>query len=192
MRVIAGALKNRTIFSVKGGWLRPTTDRTREFVFSWLGNLVVDSRVLDLFAGTGGLGIEAVSRGARSVTFVDSSPAAFSLLNRNTAALGIDAAIHSQDALAFLRVAARSNWRYDLIFCDPPYQYPDIGTILHQIHAGRLLDARGLFVYETGSRQQVLCPNPWQVRKVKVMGDTQILFMELRDDEENRNLPGIV
>ena len=192
MRVIAGRFRSRTILSVKGDWLRPTADRTREFVFAWLGNLVSGARVLDLFAGTGSLGIEAVSRGAREAAFVDSSPAAYNLLKRNMEALGIEAPLYRQEALTFLKMAGRLKWRYDLIFCDPPYRYPDIGLILSEVKSGRLLESGGLFIYEASARAQFVCPEPWRAVKVKVLGDTQIIFCGLNDDKENSDLSGLV
>jgi len=192
MRVIAGRFRSRTIHSVKGEWLRPTADRTREFVFSWLGNLVEAARVLDLFAGTGSLGIEAISRGARAATFVDSSPAAYNLLRRNLESLGIEAALHRQEALTFLKMAARLQQRYDLIFCDPPYRYQDIGLILSQVQSGQLLESKGLFVYEASSRDKFSCPEPWRALKVKILGDTQIIFCGLSDDQENSDLSGLL
>ncbi|HOT95886.1 MAG TPA: 16S rRNA (guanine(966)-N(2))-methyltransferase RsmD [bacterium] len=192
MRVIAGRFRNRSIQSLKAAWLRPTTDRTREFIFSWLGNLVPEARVLDLFAGTGSLGIEAVSRGAVEATFVDSAAAAYTLIQRNTAALDIPAAVFRQEALSYLKRAARMHWRYDLIFCDPPYFYPEYAELLQQIQEGAVLQAEGLLIYEASSREMLACPEPWRLRKEKVMGDTRILFMELEHAEENSDLSRIV
>ncbi len=192
MRVIAGQYKNRHINSVKGEWLRPTTDRTREFIFSYLGNLVPGTRVLDLFAGTGSLGLEAMSRGAQEVTFVDSSTAALALLKRNTEELGIPARIYRQQTQAFLKLASKNKWRYDLIFCDPPYRYQEIVALLDQVQTGGILDSEGFFVYEMSSRDAISCPESWLVQKAKVMGDTQILFYRLFNGKKNSHLPGLV
>ncbi len=192
MRVIAGRFRNRSIQSQKAAWLRPTTDRAREFIFSWLGNLVPEAQVLDLFAGTGGLGIEAVSRGAATAVFVDSAPAAYALIQRNIAALQFPAEVFRQEALAFLKRAARMQWRYDLIFCDPPYFYVEFAGVLQQIREGGLLKEQGLLIYEASSRETLACPPPWRLRKEKVMGDTRILFLELEHAEENSDLPRIL
>ncbi|HPR86478.1 MAG TPA: 16S rRNA (guanine(966)-N(2))-methyltransferase RsmD [bacterium] len=192
MRVIAGRFKNRSLQSIKGAWLRPTTDRTREFIFSWLGNLVPEARVLDLFAGTGGLGIEALSRDAAAATFVDSAAAACALIKRNLGALGITAAIYHMEARAFLTRASRTHQQYDLIFCDPPYAQQEFAGLLHQTREGNLLAAGGLVIYEASARETLPCPDFWRLRKEKVMGDTRILFLELKDAEENSDLPGIV
>lgn len=192
MRVIAGLYKNRRINSVKGEWLRPTTDRTREFIFSWLGNLVPGTRVLDLYAGTGGLGIEAMSRGAREVTFVDSSPAAMALIRRSTEEMGISASFFRQEALVFLRAAGRQGRQYDLIFSDPPYRNQELAAMLELTATGALLAAGGLVIYETTSREEAPCPPAWQVRKSKLLGDTRVLIYGLSDDKKDSDLSGLV
>src|SRR4051794_6726073 len=116
MRVIAGSYGGRTLKAPKGDGTRPTSDRVREALFSILGDRVQGARVLDLFAGSGALGLEALSRGARSVTFVDDDRAAIAAGNGNLAALGAEADVRHSDALRFLSAALQ----YDLIFLDPP------------------------------------------------------------------------
>lgn len=122
MRVIAGVFGGRRLQAPAGSDTRPTSDRVREALFSVLGEEVVGTRVLDLFAGSGALGIEALSRGAAEATFVDSAPAAVRAINANLGALGIDAAVRRMDALVFLRGASRRGPDYDLVFVDPPYR----------------------------------------------------------------------
>jgi 16S rRNA (guanine(966)-N(2))-methyltransferase RsmD len=107
-----------------GSATRPTADRVREALFSILGS-VEGLSVLDLFAGSGALGIEALSRGARDATFVDSAPAATAAVRRNLERLGIEtarAAVVRSDWGRFLRKAAARGERWDLVFCDPPYR----------------------------------------------------------------------
>jgi 16S rRNA (guanine966-N2)-methyltransferase len=121
LRVVAGQFKGHPLRSPRRT-TRPTADRVREAVFSMLGQLD-DLDVLDLYAGSGALGIEALSRGAGSATFVDSDAAAARAIRENlarTRAEGADVA--RSDALAFLRNAARQGRRWDLAFCDPPYR----------------------------------------------------------------------
>jgi 16S rRNA (guanine966-N2)-methyltransferase len=118
MRVIAGAYGGRTLKAPKGDSTRPTSDRVREALFSILGDRVQDARVLDLFAGSGALGLEALSRGAQSVTFVDDDRAAITAIKANLAALKAQAEVRQSDALRFLSGALQ----YDLIFLDPPYR----------------------------------------------------------------------
>jgi 16S rRNA (guanine966-N2)-methyltransferase len=123
MRVIAGSLGGRAIAAPKGRATRPTSDRVREAVFSILGDLS-GLVVLDLYAGSGALAIEAMSRGAGEATLVDSAPTAIAAIRRNLADLGLDAHVRRQDAHAFLRTASRGAPYYDLVFLDPPYRHP--------------------------------------------------------------------
>jgi 16S rRNA (guanine966-N2)-methyltransferase len=118
MRVIAGELGGRRLRSARGAQTRPTAARVREALFSMLGALE-GARVLDLFAGSGALGIEALSRGAARATFVERAPGALAALRANVAALGLEerCEIRATDALA----ALRSSGQYDLVFIDPPY-----------------------------------------------------------------------
>jgi 16S rRNA (guanine966-N2)-methyltransferase len=121
MRVIAGRFGGRALVAPRGRATRPTPERVREALFSILGELSGE-RVLDLFAGSGALGIEALSRGAADVTFVDSSNAASAAVSRNLEGLGAEAEVHRQDALAFLGRARSRARQYDLVFLDPPYR----------------------------------------------------------------------
>lgn len=104
--------------------LRPTADRVREALFSILGETVRDARVLDLYAGTGALAIEAISRGAREATCVERDAGALAALARNVAELGLEGqlAVVRGDALAYSRRMAQSGETVDLVFCDPPYR----------------------------------------------------------------------
>ena len=121
MRVVAGRFKGHPLRSPRQT-TRPTLDRVREAVFSMLGP-ADELAVLDLFAGSGALGIEALSRGAASATFVDSDAPAVRAIRGNLERLGADEAhIVRSDALAFLRNAARRGEAWDLVFCDPPYR----------------------------------------------------------------------
>ena len=114
-RVIAGRYGGRRLKAPPGDATRPTADRVREALFSILGARVPGARVLDLFAGSGALGLEALSRGAQAVTFVERAPAAL-------AALGADAAVERAEALRWLRGASDGARQYDLVFLDPPYR----------------------------------------------------------------------
>ena len=141
MRVVAGRFGGRTLSAPRGRGTRPTSDRVREALFSILGPASVeDARVLDLFAGSGALGIEALSRGAAQAAFVDSSAAAVAALRRNLGALGVEAEVRRQDALAYLRSASRDARQYDLVFLDPPYRHanalgPELSTALGPVLA---------------------------------------------------------
>jgi 16S rRNA (guanine966-N2)-methyltransferase len=118
VRVIAGHYGGRTLKAPPGTATRPTSDRVREALFSILGTRVHDARVLDLFAGSGALGIEALSRGAREATFVDDGVAAIRAIKENLKALGAWGEIRRAEALKFLA----GEGEYDLVFLDPPYK----------------------------------------------------------------------
>jgi 16S rRNA (guanine(966)-N(2))-methyltransferase RsmD len=122
MRVIAGQWGGRRLQAPPGASTRPTSDRVREALFSMLGPRLEGARVLDLFAGSGALGIEALSRGAAEATFVDSAPAAIRAVRANLEALGIDAELRRADARRFLGGASAAARQYDLVLLDPPYR----------------------------------------------------------------------
>jgi 16S rRNA (guanine966-N2)-methyltransferase len=121
MRVIAGSHRGATLRAPRGTDVRPTSDRVREALFSMLVSVEGD-QVLDLFAGSGALGIEALSRGAASALFVDSSSVAADAVRRNLDALGITAEVVVRPASAALAGAAARGHEYDLVFIDPPYR----------------------------------------------------------------------
>ena len=122
MRVVAGAYKGRRLAAPRRGATRPTPDRVREAIFDVLG-AVEGEHVLDLYAGSGALGIEALSRGAADATLVDSDPLAVRAARENVDRLGIEAArVVRSGVPAFLRAAARRGERWGLVFCDPPYR----------------------------------------------------------------------
>jgi 16S rRNA (guanine966-N2)-methyltransferase len=122
MRVIAGTHGGRELIAPKGRATRPTSDRVREALFSILGD-VTGLRVLDLFAGSGALGIEALSRGAQQATLVDQAAAAIATITRNLDALDLSAEVVRQPAARFLQAASRDARQYDLVFLDPPYRH---------------------------------------------------------------------
>ncbi|HVE69134.1 MAG TPA: 16S rRNA (guanine(966)-N(2))-methyltransferase RsmD [Solirubrobacteraceae bacterium] len=121
MRVVAGRHGGRRLVAPRGGATRPTSDRVREALFATLGD-VGGARVLDLFAGSGALGLEALSRGAAEATFVDSAPAAIRAIRANLEALGEEAEVRRADVRAFLRAARTGGREYDLVLIDPPYR----------------------------------------------------------------------
>ena len=122
MRVIAGRWGGRRLQAPPGADTRPTADRVREALFSVLGDRVEGARVLDLFAGSGALGIEALSRGAAEATFVDTAVPAIRTVRANLDALGAAAEVRRADARRFLGAASADARQYDLVFLDPPYR----------------------------------------------------------------------
>lgn len=128
MRIIAGRLRRRAIKAPKGHLTRPTTDRTRESVFNLIGSRIdfEDIQVLDLFAGTGSLGLEAISRGANLVYFVEENGRVMKVCRENATTLEVDDAcvFYQTDTASFLRTY--SGPAFDIVFADPPYELPDI------------------------------------------------------------------
>jgi 16S rRNA (guanine966-N2)-methyltransferase len=174
MRVIAGELGGRRLRSPRGTGTRPTSERVREALFSMLGD-VSGLRVLDLFAGSGSLGIEALSRGAAAATFVERSPRALAALRGNITALGLAerARVVEGDALTALRLPGK----YDLIFLDPPYAAaagPLAGALARGL-AG-VLAAGGRVVSESDRRAPLELELP--LRRERRYGDTMIRIHE--------------
>ena len=120
LRIVAGEWGGRRLAVPRGRDTRPTSDRVREALFSILGDLA-GAHVLDLFAGSGALGLEALSRGAARATLVERAPAALRVLRDNVADIGATAEVVAADARAYLRVARAQGAQYDLVFLDPPY-----------------------------------------------------------------------
>ena len=169
MRVIAGRLGGRRLIAPKGAATRPTADRVREALFSVLGD-VTDLTVLDLFAGSGALGIEALSRGARSAEFVERAGPALAALGQNLEALGLEAPVHRVDARSFVGNASRTGRTYDLVFLDPPYR--DAERLGRELALSDILAPDGRLVTESDRRSPLAIDLP--VRFERRYGDTLI------------------
>ena len=168
MRVVAGTFKGRRLTAPRGTRTRPTADRVREALFSMLGD-VGGARVLDLYAGSGALGIEALSRGADSAVFVERDAQAVAAIERNLAAVGVEANLVRQDVVRFL---ARADGAFDLVFCDPPYDSAArlAGPLAKRLPALIAEDAR--IVTESDKRNPLVLPFPLLVERA--YGDTRI------------------
>ncbi len=170
MRIVAGTFRGRRLAAPRGRDVRPTADRVREALFSILGD-VSGLRVLDLYAGSGALGIEALSRGAAAAVFVDSSQAAVTAIRRNLSELGLEAPVQRRDALAYLAAAADGD-PYDLVFADPPYDSalrlgPDLAERLPPI-----LSEDAVIVTESNKRAPLELP--FSLLRERSYGDTRI------------------
>lgn len=145
MRVIAGKYRGTTLAEFEGRDIRPTTDRTKEALFSMLMPYIAGSRVLDLFCGSGSLGIEALSRGAEEAVFNDFSKESLSVLKKNLTKLRICAKIFNND---FKTCLSNLTDKFDIILLDPPYALECINEILEMIKKRNLLADDGIIVYE--------------------------------------------
>jgi 16S rRNA (guanine966-N2)-methyltransferase len=156
MRIIAGSRKGARIFAPKGLETRPTADRVREAAFNLLGpGAAEDAQVLDLFAGSGAMGLEALSRGAARATFVESDREACRTINRNLDKLGLEGAtVLCQDALTALRADARQGARYDLVLLDPPYRrFSSLQKAMIR-HLPEILAPDGTLLVETAAEEE--------------------------------------
>ena len=154
MRIISGMAKGRRLHTLKGMSTRPTSDRVREAIFNIMGSSMENNKVLDLFAGFGAVGLEAISRGADSVTFVEKSKRVTEVIQRNLKELCFEnAQIFAMDVFRFFRWMQKRDEKYDLIFADPPYaMYEEkwIGDLWPAVSSS--LEEGGLFILEHPSK----------------------------------------
>jgi 16S rRNA (guanine(966)-N(2))-methyltransferase RsmD len=146
MRVIAGMARGRKLMTPKDGRIRPTLDRVREALFNILASKLAECRFLDLFAGTGANGVEALSRGAKEVLFVDNDRRSIDLSRQNVDHCGLNGANYR--VLTLPEQLGRIQGPFDLIFADPPYDFEDYEALLNQICAHELLAPEGLLIVE--------------------------------------------
>ncbi|HEX5174088.1 MAG TPA: 16S rRNA (guanine(966)-N(2))-methyltransferase RsmD [Gaiellaceae bacterium] len=176
MRVIAGSRKGHRLVAPHGVETRPTSDRVRENIFNLVGPLD-GARVLDLFAGSGALGIEALSRGAASAVFVEHDPEALRAIERNLDHLRLTGArVVRGDVLRAIAEEATAGAKYDLVLVDPPYgMLTEIQPRLAR-HLPSLLAANGLVVLETDARAEPELPLP--IRTTRKYGQTRVTLFE--------------
>lgn len=151
MRIISGKYRGKRLLAPEGRGTRPTSEKVRESIFNILASLGhVGGRVLDLFAGTGALGIEAISRGAEDAVFVEKNPEAASIARKNLASLGINCRVYNTDWKVAVRKLS-NNKQFDIIFLDPPYAKHEESNIIKAISNGNLLANNGCIVVEHAS-----------------------------------------
>ena len=157
MRIIGGKFRGRKLRSVRGSATRPTSDRTREAIFNIIGFEVRGARVLDLYAGTGALGIEALSRGAQSAAFIDISRQSLSILKANLAALALEASTNviRWDLTHNLNCLGSMPRAFDLVFMDPPYNHNLVISTLDHLHASRALENGACIIVEHSQQEAV-------------------------------------
>jgi 16S rRNA (guanine(966)-N(2))-methyltransferase RsmD len=178
VRIIAGSCKGRRLSVPSTRGLRPTGDRARESLFSVLAPGLPGASFLDAFAGCGAVGIEALSRGAEHVVFVEQDRRAAQTLAENTAHCGVErsAEILRASWKAACRVLARRGARFDVAFFDPPYDWAQAGTLLEDLESGALLLPGGFAVIEHRSISAPVTPEGWELRRVLRVGDTSFSF----------------
>ena len=181
MRIIAGQLKGRSLKAPRGNSTRPTADRVREAIFSILGS-AEDLNVLDLYAGTGALGIEALSRGASQAVFVEASASALQCIRANLSELSLEGQSHVVPKVVERAKREITKWApYNLAFCDPPWsKIVDTCRILRDINVDELLLPGGRLVLEHPAKAEVVVGswgNLW-VADVRAWGDSAVTILE--------------
>ena len=179
MRIIGGEYRSRTLNAPKGMATRPTLDQTREALFNILQGRVADARFLDLYAGSGAVALEAISRGAEGAVLCDSSRAACACIRDNIRRLGCEAKTRllempDQRAIPLLQ---REGAQFDLIFLDPPYAM-DQTPVLASLKNARLLATGGLVIAEHAADADFPAPGSWRLARRKVYRDTALSFFE--------------
>lgn len=177
LRIIAGSARGRKLISPEGKHVRPTLDRVRESVFNMLTAYLAEASVLDLFAGSGALGIEALSRGAAHAVFVDQSKASLEVVKQNLTLTHFEpsAEVIYSDFSAYLR---QCSTQFDLIFLDPPYAAGFLESALDIIHQRKLLAENGLIVCELDSTDEIVCPEAYELYRNRKYGKARILLMK--------------
>lgn len=179
MRIITGIAKGRSIKAPEGQNTRPTSDRVKESLFNIISKKIYGAKVLDLFSGTGNLGLEALSRGAETCTFIEKNNDTYKILAYNVENLGFASSsqLYKSDAFSALELLGRNNKKYDIIFLDPPYSMGLVEKSIKRIKELVLLDKNGIIVSECDEKDSV----PENIYDIKIYrsekyGRTKIYF----------------
>jgi 16S rRNA (guanine966-N2)-methyltransferase len=178
MRVTGGSLRSRHVHAPRGRAVRPTPGRVREALFSILGERVIDARVLDLFAGTGALGFEALSRGAASVTFVEAHRPTAAAIERAAGAFGVGERVGVL-GLPAEKAPRALRGRYDLVFADPPYVQGFPGALFTALAAAGVVDRETSIVFEHSGRANAPALPGFAVTRTERYGDVALSFLRV-------------
>lgn len=184
IRIVSGSLKGRKIPTLQGYGIRPTSLRAREALFSILGPIISDACVADLCAGSGSIGLEALSRGARKVLFVEQNAHAAQILEKTLTQFNLGARSHVviQDVVLAIQNPSLIGWRpFDVLYIDPPYQFEQRDQLLSQIVEADLVTTKGLMVYEHFSKRTPPSDiGQWMLTRTAKYGDTGLSFYRLQ------------
>lgn len=184
MRIIGGEARGRTLVAPAGKNTRPTQDYVRESLFNILQGRIEDVRVLDLFAGTGALALESLSRGAASAVLVDMDRAALSCIRRNIESVGVSerCRVLARDCRSALSQLQMDGEVFDLVFLDPPYKMTQTGELTGEMERLGLLAQEVLLVIEHRKGQDPHLPDGFEAYRKKQYGDTEITFVRRREE----------
>lgn len=184
MRIIAGEMRGRTLYAPAGMDTRPTQDKVRESLFNILRLDVPDARVLDLFAGSGALSLEAVSRGAQSAVAVDMARPAVECIRRNVRAARAEDRVHvlAMDYRRAMDQLAHRGAQFDLVFIDPPYRMEHTGEMAAQLHEKGLLAPGCIVIIEHAREVAPVLQPPLEAYDERTYGHTKVLFARVAGD----------
>jgi len=187
MRVVAGLAKGRKLIVPPGQSVRPSSDRLKEALFSSLGSDVQGAQVLDLYAGTGALGIESLSRGAAWATFVDQDPRAVSTIRTNLSTTGLDENADIVPASAAQFVARSAETLFKIVLIDPPYEMGIPSTVLESLVEGGFVDSNSRIVVEVSKRLgDFSLPGSVELESQRRYGDSLLLYMRMKGQGAGR------
>ncbi len=180
MRVISGKHRSRILKEVESNNTRETKDRVKESIFNSINTYLIDSNVLDLFSGSGSLGIEALSRGSKHCVFNDFSKEAYNVTkdNINTLQLQKEATLFQYEYTTLLKTLTT---KFDVILLDPPYKLDILDDILEKVHKKNLLTSNGIIVYLYGKEKELKEHKHFEIIKTKSYGITKVSLMKWND-----------
>lgn len=179
MRIRAGRFKGIQVTGKSRHQIRPTTDKNREWIFQFLDPYLDGTKFLDLFAGTGVMGMEALSRGCSFSVFVDKNTGALIRKNLRSLGTGLPLRIFSEDALRFLRRRHPARYRFQIIYADPPYDSDNYKSLVSEISKSKIWDNGGLLILESG-KHSTIAADEMLLSKIreKKFGETRITIFK--------------
>lgn len=185
MRIISGKAKGNILISPSGLTTRPTADKVKEAIFNMIQTRIYDATIIDLFSGSGNLGIEALSRDAKKAYFVDNNKNSIQVINQNLKKTNLidTATVIQMDVIASIEKMSLSGVRADIIFLDPPYLKGFVDVVLEAIFSFKLLDSDGIIVVEHDKSDEVSnVIHNLENYRIKYYGNTAISFYRLREE----------
>ena len=184
MRIIAGEAKGRRLCTPKGFGVRPTTDRVKEAIFSMISPYIQESIILDLFSGTGSLGLEALSRGAKKGYFVDKSRKSIKLTQENIQHMGFQSQseIRLSDAVRAIEDFVSLGIMFDIVFMDPPYGKGLVLPCMKAINKGKILNRDAIIVIEHDETEKIEIIDHYRILKEKKYGNTFISVYIMKEE----------
>lgn len=187
MRIITGRARGLQLTTPKNMDVRPTADRVKESVFNIIGSKIIGAKVLDLFAGTGNLGLESWSRGAEAITFIDESKESLRLVESNIAKCRAqaDCTVIKGNAVNVIDRLYRQGQRFDFAFCDPPYNKGWLDKIAAALQAAPLFKEGGYLIVERACHEEItLLPQEYELVRSEKYGETLIDFIRFNGSSE--------